>query len=745
MYSVPLRRVCATFVLCLLGAVIQAAGPTFWQISTEAELLRGEVDNLSVDTYGRLTLGPSTTQVYESSAPFLWAMVQGPDGASYIGTGNDGQVYRVDPTGTGRVFFDADELEVHALAFAADGSLYVGTSPDGRIYKVSATGAGTVFFDPPDKYIWSLAVDRAGNVFAGTGDKGVVYRITPDGRGAPFYQTKATHAMSLAFDAQNRLLVGTESPARVFQIDNAGRPFVLLDTPYTEIHALRVDARGNTWAVAVGGRATGAATPAPATAEPSGGGQPIVTVSTEFSAVIVADAGASATQPAPARAPGTSTGAIYRIAPDGAADLVWELREDSPYDLAFDTDGSVVVATGNRGKIYRLSGDPLQPTLIARTTSQQVTAMVRDRTGQTLFATANPGHVFRLSSARADRGTYTSDIRDAQNVATWGTIKWQTLAANGARVDISTRSGNTRNPDDTWSDWSAPYATPDGSQIASPRARYLQWRAVLSAGRGDAPVLTSVVAAYLPRNTRPKVTSIAINPPGTVYQRPFPTGDPDIQGFDGEPLDRRFAAQTAGAALGATPNLGRRAYQKGLLTFVWRAEDDNRDDLLYDVLYRREGDTTWRVLKKELPEAILAWDTTSVPNGRYILRVAASDSPSNSPATALTGSLDSATFDIDNTPPSIVGTGSRRDGARTILAFEVRDQDSVVQRVEYSVDGDKWQMLYPVDGIADSKVEKFELPLDGDAAARGVTIRATDALNNIGSGRGEPPAASSGR
>jgi len=733
-------------MLGVCGIGVRAAGPTFWQISTEAELLRGEVDNVAIDGYGRLTLGPSTTQVYESSVPFLWALVQAPGGVSYVGTGNEGQVLRVGADGAARVFFDADELEAHALALAPDGGLYVATSPDGRIYKVASDGTATTFFDPPDRYIWSLAVDRTGVVYAGTGDKGVVYRITPDGRGAPFYQTRTAHAMSLAFDAGNRLLVGTESPARVFQVDATGRAFVVLDTNYTEIHALRVDPRGNVWAAAIGGRQAAAPAQAPAAqqaAEPAG--QPVVTVSTEFSAVVIADASATPAQAAPARPTGPSTGAIYRISPDGAPDLIWDLREDSPYDLAFEPDGSVLVATGNRGKIYRLSGDPLQPMLIARTTAQQVTTLMREASGQTIFATSNPGRLHRLSSTRADRGTYTSDVRDAQNVATWGTIRWQAVTAGGSRVELSTRSGNTRTPDDTWSDWSAPYAAPDGSQISSPRARYLQWRATLVGGRGDAPLLSSVVAAYLPRNTRPRVTSITINPPGTVYQRPFPTGDPDIQGFEGEPLDRRFAAQTAGTTLGTTPSLGRRAYQKGLLTFLWRAEDDNRDDLSYSVQYRREGDTTWQTLKQDLTEAILAWDTTSVPNGRYILRVVASDAPSNAPATSLTGSLDSATFDIDNTPPTVVVTGARRDGARTILVFEVRDQDSAVQRVEYSADGTRWQMLYPLDGIADSRVERFELVLEGDAATGGVTIRATDALNNIGSGRGDVPPASGAR
>ena len=71
-------------------------------------------------------------------------------------------------------------------------------------------------------------------------------------------------------------------------------------------------------------------------------------------------------------------------------------------------------------------------------------------------------------------------------------------------------------------------------------------------------------------------------------------------------------------------------YEKGLMTFVWRAEDDNGDDLSYDVFYRREGETSWKLLKRGMTEQILVWDTTSVPNGRYTVRIVASDLPSNS-------------------------------------------------------------------------------------------------------------------
>ena len=739
------RLLVAAASVCLAAGVVSAAVPTFWQVATEAEFLRGEVENLSIDTYGRLALGPSAAPVYESTAPFLWTMVTAPDGAVYVGSGNEGQVHRIEAGGAkGSVFFDAEELEVHAIAPAPGGGLYVGTSPDGKIYKVDATGRGTVFFDPPDRYIWSLAVDRQNNVFAATGDKGIIYKISPDGQGAPFYETKATHAISLAFDREGRLIAGTETPGRVFQIDAAGKPFVLLDSPYNEIHKLRVDPEGNIYVVALSGRpapstpATPPPTPAP---EPP---QPVASVSTEIvSIAVVADAAPAGGQSTPPRPTGPTTGALYRITPDGVWDLLWESREDMPYDVAFEPNGTLLLSTGNRGKIYRLGGDPLQPTLITRANAQQVTALLPDAQGRTLIATSNPGKVLRLSSTRAEKGTYTSDVRDAQTVATWGAIKWQALTPQGTRVEIATRSGNTRTPDDTWSAWSGAYANQEGTQITSPRARYIQWRATLTGSSSESPVLTSVTAAYLPRNMRPRVTSITIHPPGTVFQRPFPT-DPEIAGFDGDTPDRRAAAQanqTQTNQAGNAPSLGRRTYEKGLLTFVWRAEDENRDELSYDVQYRREGETSWKPLKRNLRDAIVVWDTTSVPNGRYVVRVVASDAPANSPGTALTGQMESTTFEIDNTPPVVTVTGVRRDNGKAFITFDVRDEHSSVQKAEYSLDGDRWQTIYPRDGIADSRSEQFELVLEGEAAARGVIIRATDALNNIANARGEAPPA----
>jgi sugar lactone lactonase YvrE len=713
-------------------------GPGFWQAATQADFLRGDVDQLSIDEHGRLTLGPTLTKVNDAGAPFVWTALAMPDGSTLLGTGNDGKVVKVDRSGAGTVFYDSAEMEIHALAPAPNGGVFVATSPDGRIYRVDAKGQATPFFDPEDKYIWSLAVDRQGNVFAGTGDKGVVYRITPDGKGDKFFSTKAMHAVALAFDRDNQLLVGTGSPGRVFRVDAAGKGFLLLDTTYTEVHAIRVDRQGVIYAAAQTGRAGGGGddNPPPVITPPAPASIP--SVSTEITSISVIDvpvSQASGGAPSGGASRGGPTGAIYRVQPDGLWDELWSSRDEAPYDVAIENDGAVLVATGAKGKLFRLIGEPIRSVLVTRVPAQQATMFVR-AADRLLVATANPGLLLSVSPTRAARGTYESEVKDARLVSTWGVLTWKSSAPAGAKVELYTRSGNTRTPDEAWSDWAGPYATPEGSPITSPKARYLQWRAVLSStasGTGESPVLTSVTSAYLQRNVRPRVTSITVHPPGVAFQKPFSSGDAEIAGLDDDTPDKKVQAQS-GANTGG-PALGRRTYQKGLQTFVWKAEDDNGDELIYDIFYRREGETAWRTLKTAVRDTLYVWDTSSVPNGTYVLRAQASDAKVNPAETALAGDLESNSFEIDNVPPVVNISAVRRDGARFVVSAEVRDADSAVSRVEYSVDAQRWVSAFPRDGILDGRQEQFEIRLDADAAGRTLVIRATDALGNVGTGQ----------
>jgi hypothetical protein len=731
--------------LCVAALTpLRASTPKFFQAQTQADFLRGDVENLSIDLNGQLSLGPATELVYETAAPFLWSILPGSDGSLFVGTGNEGKVFRVDSEGRGSVFFDSAELEVHALAPAPDGGVYVATSPDGKIYKVARDGSASTFFDPDDRYIWSLAVDRNGSVFAGTGEKGTIYKIAADGKGAPFYQTNATHATALAFDAAGNLLAGTGTPGRVLRIDAAGKPFVLLDSPFQEIRVLRFDDKGALYVGALNGRAAGGAAPP---ADSGGGDQPpaaerapiaSVSVSTEITSIAVVDTTSSASSALPADQRSVK-GAVYRINPDGVWDQLWQSRDDSPYDLAFDQNGALMLGTGGRGMIYRLEGTPLRPTLLARASAQQVTAFYRDGRNRLYYATANPGKLFRLASERAVRGTYESEPRDAQMVATWGTLSWRGTTPGDSRIELFTRSGNTSTPDETWSPWSAAYTSPNGSAITSPKTRYLQWRAVLT-GTTATPVLTSVTAAYLQRNLPPQVRSVTVHPPGIVFQKPYTTGEPDLAGFEDQTTPERKLAVEA-SLQGSGNALGRRAYQKGLETLQWRADDENGDDIVYDVLYRREGDDVWKPVRRGLTDTILVWDTNTVPNGSYFVKVVASDAPSNPAGAALTGEMESAAFDIDNTPPVISVADVRVDRGRTVITFDIKDDHSPIQRVEFSQDGRQWRGVFPADGIADSRQEHYELVVDGALTDRGLTLRTTDAMNNVETAHVDAPAA----
>jgi hypothetical protein len=730
-------RVCAGALLAAAACVgLSAATPTFWTVASQAEFLKGDVEGLSIDSDGRVFPGPSAAVLAETSAPFLWTVLAGADGTLWAGSGNEGKVLRVGKDGKVTTFFDAAELEVHAIAAAPNNGLYVATSPDGKIYQVAPDGTGKTFYDPEDKYIWALASDKAGNLFAATGDKGVIYKITPDGQGTQFYKANATNVVSLAFAPNGDLIAGTEAPGRVFRIDASGKAFVLLDSPFREIHRLRIAADGTIFAVALSASGGGEDRPTerPPPTEPARA--PVPTVSTEITTISVMDPSvAASTSPAPLPSPRRQgRGAIYRIRPDGLWDSLWDTGEDVPYDLLIEPDGQLLVGTGTEGKIFRVGGDPARATLLARASARQVTALIREASGRTIGATSNPGKLFALSASPAKRGTYESDVRDAGTVASWGVIRWRASAAPG-QVELYTRSGNTATPDETWSGWSKAYTNADGEQIASPNARYLQWRAALSSASA-VPVLTSVTAAYLPRNLRPEVSSITVHSPGTVFQRPFSTGEMEIAGFedntsDGRPQTQQASSSSAATPLSPSPQLGRRTYQKGLQTLVWKADDGNNDRLQYDVFYRREGETAWRPLKRALWDPIFVWDTTSVPDGTYVIKISATDAPSNSPGTALVGEKESATFDIDNTPPRIETQPPARAGVRTTISFVVRDEQSAVQRVEYSLDASRWRVVYPKDGIPDSRREEFEVMLEESEQGRSVIIRATDAMNNI--------------
>jgi hypothetical protein len=331
-------------------------------------------------------------------------------------------------------------------------------------------------------------------------------------------------------------------------------------------------------------------------------------------------------------------------------------------------------------------------------------------------------------------------VKDTDTVSGWGRVSWEGVTPPGTEVRIETRSGNTATPDATWSDWSPPATQPAGEPIRSERARFLQLRVSLAGKAGASPTVAAVTAAYLQRNLAPVVRSTTVHPPGEAFQKPITaTGEPEILGLDTDPLSERAAAQRPPAGSPPSISFSRKLFQRGIRTFSWQAEDPNGDPLLFDVLYRAMGDERWRPLREGLTEPVFAWDTATVPNGRYVLRVVASDAPGNPPAFALTGSKDCPSFEVDNAPPAIVAALDPRRPGR--VRATVRDDASPVRKLEISTDAGRWVEVHPTDGIADSPEETYDIPLPAKAGGgpRVVVLRATDLLGNVATARVDAP------
>jgi hypothetical protein len=714
---------------------VSAGGPVFWRVNTRAEIERGDARGVSIADNGALTLAPALIEVFDTKQAYIWSAAADKAGNIYLGTGHEGRVFRIDPSGKGTLLYKTSELDVMALAVDAQGNVYAGTSPDGKIYRIAPNGEAKVFFEPKTKYIWSLAFDAQGRLLAGTGDKGVIYRVNPDGTGAPLVTTSQTNITALRVASSGAIIAGTDPGGLVLRISPEGRVFTLFDSSQREIRDIALGRNDEIYALALaesaGSGATNTAAPgasAPSTPQPASGpsgedGSITITISD----LQVVEA-SSATTPTSSSSGGQSKSAVYRLDANGLSDVVWESKDAVAFTLSYDGGGRVLVGTGEKGRIYQASMGE-KPTLVAQTSEAQTSRLIRAGAGgERLFAaSSNLGKLFKLSSETAASGTYTSSVRDAQASAAWGRISW---VGEGA-IELQTRSGNTSNPDSTWSDWSAPAASADGEAIKSPSARFIQWRATLKrAPNSPAPRLREVTVSYLPRNLAPKISSLTILPAGVSLQalpQPQADGGADQAGLDPSIL---------GAMAQIPP---RRVFQRGAISLQWQAEDKNSDVIEYSVSYRDASNSVgasgdFHLLKSGLRDNYYTVDPNALPDGRYIFKIVASDESSNPVGQSLNDEQETEPVELDNTPPAVIADAPRANGSNVEVVFRAADATSIIRRAEYQVDGGSWKTVFPVDGIADSKNEEFRVTVVlPDKKPHVIALRAFDANANVGS------------
>jgi hypothetical protein len=526
------------------------------------------------------------------------------------------------------------------------------------------------------------------------------------------------------------LLAGSDGSGVVYKFDTktaGAKPFAAYAAAKREITSLAIDASGNVYAAGVGTRpAQGANSP----------GLPPLPVTGAVGVTI------TFSQPGSANAANTNTlipegSEIYRIATDGSPQKLVSLKDDVVYALAFHR-GSLLAATGNRGRVYRIDTSAAgQFADVTHLEAAQGTAFAAapSAVGGLFVATSNNGKVYRIEDTPAANATYTSEVFDAHTFSQWGRV--EVMPEASASFDLFVRSGNVESPLMGWSDW-APVSKQGA--ITVPGGRFVQWKAVLRSGDS----LDSVGLNYLEKNIAPVVDEIVVQPDARVQAN---SSQPQTQ-----TVQVSFPAPAGPQSIGFTPDPNAQPLtaqrDKSAVTVRWAAHDDNGDDMMFAVWYRGVGEKNWRLLKDKISDKYLSFDAALLPDGVYEARVVASDAPDHTDPETLTGERVSNQFVIDTTPPvpgTLAATLVPGTPSKIHATFDAKDATSPIAHAEYSVDAGPWQFLEPVGRVSDSLSERYDFTVPLPTAASGtpvadahehvIAVRVYDRYENVASAK----------
>jgi hypothetical protein len=673
--------------LCVAAAAIaavlaapdaRAVGTRTFELDTLDKLSGGDLKGVSVGSDGVVRAGWTLGHVPlpEGSGVTATCAVELADGSVLVGTGpvSGGKVVHV-VGDRATVFADTHESAVNALAIDRAGNVFAATTSD-KIYKVSQ-GKADVFATlvGVDSVLSLVADPRGGALFAGTGSDGKVMRVDAAGGSSVFFKANEPFVVSLAVADDGSVYAGTSGKGVLYRLTGPGRATVVYDFHGEDVHGIAVGPNRVVWAIANEG--------------PSGS-------ESESSSSRRSSSGRTPPGPSTPSRTKPGKGSLWRFDAQGRPERVMHHDEFHYLSLALDDVGVPFVGTGAEGRVYTVD-DAHQVSLVADTDSRQIGAI--HVSGKVRFVVgSDPAAFHRVLSVGGPDSVWTSKTLDAGLRARFGHLRWNGTGS----LEVSTRTGDTQTPDTTWSPWSTPVAL--GAPTTSPPGRFVQVRARM---RDAAATIADVTLPFVTENLRAVVTEVAARPKGSH-----------------EPKEKDGVPSS-----GAEP-----PKHDAVVHVTWKVDNPDSDELRYRVQFRREGGTRWidaTPSDEVLTRAELDWDTSTLAEGKYRVRVDASDELANPPADATRFALETPPVLVDNTPPVIktLGVQGRR------LRAEIVDGLGPIARVDAAVDGrTTWRPLPAADGIfdtADEQVDADVTPLlPPGPGPHIVAVRAYDAAGN---------------
>ena len=665
-----------TLLLCWAFSGARAVEPVTLLHGRFQDFAKGSGQGVAIDADGRLRLAPLPLPLAATGAQRVWDL-QVAGKALWIATGDDGQIYHLEQDEEPRLLLDSPEIGIHALADAGNGGIYAGTSPDGIIYHVATDGTVETVARTESRYVWDLAVDDDA-LLAATGSPARVIRLQ-DGESTTWFEAPGDSHVRCLVQVGDRWFASTAiagiaatadgavTHARIYEVQQT-HSRLILETDFEEI----------TFLLALGDTLFAAAT-----TTPTGDGD--------------SDAPRSA---------------LLRVEPGGAAFPIWQGRGVFA-GLLPAVEGGLTAVLREPGRVLRMQTDGSAFVRVASVDSIQPNTVAR-WADHLVIGDGTSGRLFQLTTAPGDSGWFDAPVEDLGAHGHWGSIEWQAQEPDDSRVQLRTRSGNSAVPDDNWSEWSAVLRA-SGQKIASPAARYLQYRVILRGDVDASPTVRRISFSARQTNVPPRIESLS-----TFAYR----GNPQAPG----PLPPQSA--------NGSKSSFRLPQSKSLRMVRWQAEDANHDKLRFSIYLRGETQQEWKLIEQDLELTSVYWDTETMPEGMTQLRLVASDADHNPAVGALQDEYISAPFPIDNSPP-VVELSTSRAGNTTVVEASFVDRVTSVRGARYSLDyEDHGPRLAPTDGLFDSRREQAVFELEDLAAGEHViAVQAWDQLDNVGVAR----------
>jgi len=713
-------RAAASLCAALLvsAGAASAATAKIWTSDSSADFSAGEARGIAVTVNGELVLSRNLARVDGVNEAVLYDAVTGAGGVVFIGTGEAGRILRVSPAGKVETYATLAEKQVTALAVGPDGALYAGASPGGKVYRVDV-GKPSVYYDTKAQYVWALEFSGPA-LYVATGLPGEIHRVEASGRGRRVHQAADAHVRAL-HAVGGDVWAGTAGSGLVLKVDPAGNVTTVFDSGKTEVTAIASGPNGRVWAAASSSEAGGGggepiSTPLPQPAKPAprpgapAEDQPREKDKPEVTVTV------STPRLAPARPPSRSgyTSEVILFEKGEPPRVVWTGSDEIVFDLGDADATSVLVATGPKGRLYRVSADTWS---LERTFDEKQVSIVAGEA----IATNGASAFYRLKNG-ARTGEYVSAVKDTGRTSAFGAFRYEGEIPAGSKVEVAFRSGESGAPDATWSGWSAFHDAGGAVKVDAPPGRYLQWKLRMASADGQAPTIRRIEAAYRNRNAAPVIEAFFAMGPNEVFARSGGSGSNVLEAT--APDEKGIFTTLEEARPESAP---RKLMRKGFRTLTWKTNDSDGDNVVHSLEFRPLASSRWVPLKSDVRESFFSFDTTALPDGEYVFRLTASDAESN-PEDPKSSSRETSPVWIDNTPPVL----RRVDAGRGALRIEVTDASSPVTGLEYSVNAREWVRVEPEDGLSDSRKETYRIELAPGERGGYLLVRATDAARNVG-------------